>query len=85
MDANENQLSVSDLLEAGKMSWSLLTKWEKNFLSDIDKKFISKSSISPKQENCLRKIITRVQEELERTHAFSEYQIAHFKKLKGLK
>lgn len=84
MDQNEQQLTVSDLLNFGKSNLWLLNDWEKNFLLDAEKAFHFKQAVSIKQENCLRKIVEKINLELEKALAFSSHQISHFKKLRGL-
>lgn len=82
MESQEKQLSISELIEVGRLNFSLLTKWEKSFFNDVENNYFAQKSISEKQENCLRKIIDEVCIELERMYSFSSHQISHVKKLK---
>lgn len=84
MEPNERQLSISELLEVGKMNISLMNNWEKTFLMDTERRFYRDVTITPKQEKCLRDVIDGIYKELERVSTFSINQILYIKKLKGL-
>lgn len=85
MDNIEKELNISELLEIGKLNISALNPWEKTFFYDIINKHACNQPLTPKQESCLRKIVTKVESEIQRIHEFSGYQKSHLNKLRGLK